>query len=106
MIRAAVLTVAVALAVAPVAHADNVTYLQRLRPLLTTDAQVATDGQLLKLGYAACATMKARINAGDSMAQARQRSDQAVFGAAVQLGLPITTADGMNITEESEANLC
>lgn len=87
------------------AQADEGTYLQQIRQPNQVFITV-TNAQLLKLGYVGCGAMRAAINSGTSMANARGQADQAIAQAANTMGLESDRATVMNITEEAEHNLC
>ena len=94
-----------ALSFAPMAYADESTYLQQVLGNMPVDIG-ATNSQLLKLGYTACNTMQASTTSGLSVPQARSQSDKAVALAVYNLGLRPDLAASMIITQEAERHLC
>lgn len=88
---------------APAAHADQQHYLSEVQSKVRAPL---TDAQALKLGNAACAAIRDGINSGLSMGKARSQADQAVGYASQSLGVGLTEADGMNLVNIAEQQLC
>lgn len=100
----AVMAVVVGLGSAPAASADDNSYLQEVRAK-TAGMFSAGNSQLLQVGYVACRTLRNSVNNGLSASSARSQSDQAVAGAAWNMGLTPGKAGSMWITEAAEHNL-
>ena len=109
MIRVGAVVVAAVvgmLGVAPLANADESTYLNQMRQKNKLFVDLTND-QLIRLGYVACKTMRASISSGTSVAIARSHSDKAVASTAGTLGVSdIDLASVMHITQDAEDYLC
>ena len=95
--------IGVALTDALVASADEDMYLTELRQKV---AYPLTDAQAFQLGQVACNALREGINSGLSMGQSRHQADQAVGQAQNGMGLQLSMADGMFLTEAAEHQLC
>ena len=95
------------LSTAPLANADESTYLNQIHQKNKLFV-VLTDDQLLRLGYVACETLRASTSSGMSLGSARSQADQSVASTATgRLGLSsIDRASVMNITQDAEDYLC
>ena len=95
------------LGVAPLANADESTYLNQMRQKNKLFVALTND-QLIRLGYVACKTMRTSMSSGNSVATARSHSDQAVASTATGiLGLSqLDRASAMHITQDAEDYLC
>ncbi len=88
---------------APAAHADQEHYLSEVQSKVQAPL---TNAQALKLGNVACAAIRDGINSGLSMGKARSQADQAVGYASQNLGVGLSEADGMNLVDIAENQLC
>ncbi len=101
----ALLVAAALLGAAPVATADEDTFLDQIRQKNKLSMS-ATNGQLLRLGYVACQTMTVSINNGTTMGSARHAADDAVAAEANRMGLQPNMPSVMHITQDAEDYLC
>ena len=85
------------LATAPLAHADENTYLQQVRATIPSNF-VASDGQLIQLGYVACRA----LNNGGGLSAA----DEAVAEAGWNMGLRPGLAGAMDVSQAAQRYLC
>jgi len=95
------------LGVAPLANADESTYLNQMRQKNKLFVALTND-QLIQLGYVACKIMRSSVSSGTSVAIARSHSDKAVAATARgTLGVrDIDLASVMHITQDAEDYLC
>jgi hypothetical protein len=68
--------------------------------------RMTTNAQAVKLGNVACAAIRDGINSGLSMGKARSQADQAVGYASQSLGVGLSEADGMNLVDIADQQLC
>jgi hypothetical protein len=96
------MTVCAAMVLAPVAHADESTFVQNVRDKAPTwrdyGVQNATDSQILQLGYVACQ----QIKAGNDFGQAQKAVGDTAWGMGILLGLP----GEATIINQAGQNLC
>lgn len=95
------------LGAAPLAIADESTYLNQMRQQRKLHVDL-TNSQLLRLGYVACEALRAGVSSGMSLGKARAQADRAVAATATgRLGLSyIDRASVMHITQDAEDYLC
>jgi hypothetical protein len=103
VIAALAMAAAPLLFAAPAAHADQQHYLGEVQSKVQAPL---TNAQALKLGNVACAAIRDGINSGLSMGKARSQADQAVGYASQSLGVGLSEADGMNLVDIADQQLC
>ena len=94
-----------ALALAPVAQADENSYLRQVRAAIDPykNYWVASDSQLLQLGYTACQVLRSSKAAGMSAPQLE--AFKAINISAESIGLPADGPPSRAVLDAAEGNL-
>ncbi|MBB3606612.1 hypothetical protein FHT40_006303 [Mycolicibacterium sp. BK556] len=87
----------------PVAKADEVQYLNQVASKVSV---VVEPSQALSLGNTVCQTVRSAMANGMSLGKARAQADQAVGWAQQKMGLGLSEADGMFLTDAAVDQLC